>query len=199
MCVFLFLPQGMAPVRRDTCPLAAECGIETLRAALETPHDDDLLLKPLKKALAELVNPNIPLTRLQKTVAKRPFYKGTGDKLIQKRLFDKIKDRTGVEVDSGTRVPFIITLPRNGLKRTRGKDDKLYLDGEETTYCLDNYISADRDYYVTKQVEAPLLRYLSHTNLCTRIRGMVRTALDTIWVQNTRNTTITQFMRRLQK
>jgi len=99
-----FLIKGMAPVRRDCCPLAAECGIETLRAALEHPHDEKALLAPLRKALNELSNPMVLLTRLQKTVAKRAFYKGNADRLIQKVLFDKIKARTGVEVETGAQL-----------------------------------------------------------------------------------------------
>lgn len=194
-----FLIKGLAPVRRDTAQIAQTFGMDTLRAALDTPYDDELLLAPLKKALAELVDPNIQLTRLQKTVAKRPAYKGNADRLIQKRLFDKIKERTGVEVDSGTRVAFIVTLPRNGAKRVRGKYDKLFMDGEETSYCQDNNIPADRAYYCEKQIEAPLLRYLFHTNLHSRIRGMVRQALDTIWVQDTRNLTITHFLKPARK
>ena len=192
-----FLIKGMAPVRRDCCVLAAECGMETLRAALEQPYDTEALLGPLTKALNELAVPTVPLVRLQKTVAKRAAYKGNADRLIQKVLFDKIKSRTGVEVETGSRVAYIVTLPKDGQKRVRSKDDKLYRDGEETAHCQDMGIEPDREYYVQKQIEGPVLRYLKHRpDLQPKINRLVQGCLDTIWVQNTRNKLIQHYFRR---
>jgi DNA polymerase elongation subunit (family B) len=181
--------KGLAPVRRDCCPTAAECGVNTLLLALET-RDEVKLLAPFKKALKEIEDPNIPLSRLEKTVAKKPFYKNNGDNLIQKRLFDKIQQRTKAPVESGSRVGYIVTLPQNGRKRVRGKDDRLYLDGEQTAYCIDNQITPDREYYVVKQLLEPTLRFLSHTKLAPTIRKLAQSTLDKIWVQNTKNRTI---------
>jgi DNA polymerase elongation subunit (family B) len=183
-------------LRRDCPPVAAECGRATLMACLKTPRDAEALLAPLAKALAELEDPQIPLARLEKTVAKKAFYKNDGDRLIQKRLFDKIRERTGREVDTGSRVGFIVTLPRDGRTRVRGKEDKLYLDGEETAHCADSGIEPDREYYVTKQILEPLTRYLKHTGLEPRIRGMVQRTLDKIWVQNTRTHTLFDLLAR---
>jgi DNA polymerase delta subunit 1 len=191
--------KGLAPVRRDCCPVASECGKATLSAALKYDNEEDKLLAPLRKAVEEICNPNIPFSRLERTVAKKAFYKNNGEKLLQNHLFDKIKQRSGVEVDTGSRVSYLITLPKNGKKAVRGKDDKVYLDGESTIYCQDNNIPVDRAYYVEKQLWIPTLRYLSLTNLAPKINSICQDALDRIWVQNSKNQSMSSFFHRISR
>jgi DNA polymerase delta subunit 1 len=191
-----FLMKGLAPVRRDCCPIAAECGKSTLENVLNHSREPEVLLAPLKKALAEIENPNISLTRLEKTVAKKAIYKNGGDRLIQKHLFDKIKAQSGVEVETGSRIGYIITLPNRGKKAIRGKDDKIYKDGEATTTCMDEGILADRAYYVEKQIRVPLLRYLSQTSVGPQVNRLCQATLDKIWVQTSKNTLINSYFKR---
>jgi DNA polymerase elongation subunit (family B) len=187
--------RGISAIRRDSCELAQKCVKDTLQAVLHTPDDRVTLLKPLETALAKLVDPNVPITLLQRSVAKKAAYKGGGDKLIQKVLFDKIQRRTGVDIEPGTRVSYVVTLPNEGKKNLRGKDDKFWRDGQEVSFCVENGIRPDRAYIVEKQLQTPLVRYIGNLIPPEEIKKRTQKAIDMINAQNSKNTTLSRFVR----
>ena len=185
------MTKGTINVRRDACEIARECIAATLEAAVTRPGDRKALLDPLDKACAELSDPDVPLERLARTVAVKGAYKN--DRIIQKRLFDKLTARRGTPLDIGSRVPYVITLPDGG-RRIRRKEDKLLNDGEEIAYMRANNIRADRQWYLDKQILGPLLRYIAMLVPADEIKRRVARATDNIYVQNTRNSTLDTFL-----
>lgn len=124
---------------------------------LLTADKYDWLLKPFYDAMEEISRPDFDVRKLVRTVGKKASYKN--DQILQKKLIDKIEKRTGTKLEVGERIPFVICLPNNG-KRLRTDDDKICECGEDIEYALKTKMKVDRSYYVEKQFETPLMKYL---------------------------------------
>lgn len=190
-----FFCKGTPNVRRDSCQIARDCIRDTFKAVL-TKHDDtNHVLAPLRAALVMFRDPKMSLLHLKKSVAKKPMY--ATDNLIQVQLFKKLEARRGTPIDPGTRVPFVIALPRNGT-RPRFKNEKVTFDAEDVQYMIDHKIRADRSYYLEKQIWKPLGRFLCDTRLVPQetLDSLVKPVLEEIRRQDQGNATISTSFRK---
>jgi len=183
--------KGTSNIRRDSCKLARECVGKVLKAVIDTPDDKEKILEPMLKALERMVDPNLNINELVRTVAKRDSYKK--EELMQVKLIQKIEKRRGVPLDVGSRIPFIITLPQGG-KRVRTKKDGVMNDGEDVEYAIKNKIRADRSYYVERQIFNPIDRYISSLIKTEEIYKPVKKALDKIYAQDSKLKTMDMFL-----
>ena len=146
------------------------------------------ILAPLSETLdvitavdPETDRPTVPLSMLQRTVAKAAAY--STDKMMQVTVIKELEKRRGTPIDVGTRIPFVIVLPPH---RGRSKKDKLYKYAEEVTYVRDNDIPVDRGYYLGRQLLNPLCRYLGGVMPVARVRALVEPAMRRVVAQDER-------------
>ena len=174
--------RGLTVVRRDSSMFARNCietimysimnmlkredakkkfdekfGLSLVNEYLGENEKYEWLLNPFYKAMEEISNPDFDVRKLVRTIGKKASYKN--EQILQKKLIDKIEKRTGTKLEVGERVPFVICLPNNG-KRLRTDDDKISECGEDIEYALKTKMKVDRSYYVEKQFETPLMKYL---------------------------------------
>jgi DNA polymerase delta subunit 1 len=186
--------KGTANVRRDSCDLARKTIGDTLKAVLATPNDKSAILKPLNDALAKMVDPDLDINLLVRTVGKNIIKKT--EELQQIKLIQKIEKRRGAPLDIGTRVRMIITLPQGGT-RVRTKDDGFLHDAEEVQYAIDNGIKPDRAYYCERQLLRPLVRYIGSIIPPAEIKALVDAALAKIYVLQSNVHTVTDYFGRM--
>jgi DNA polymerase elongation subunit (family B) len=176
------LCKGTKNVRRDCSDWAKDCIGEVLKAVMKSRKNAPVIYQIIDKALNEIKNPNIPLHRLQKTVAKKATYKS--DDLAQAILFRKLEARRGTKIDEGTRVPYVFSLPNKGT-RSRQKGEKMAEDIEDVDYLIQHGIKVDRIYYVERQLQTTLCDYIGDVIVPkSEIEKRCQSAINEIWRQD---------------
>jgi len=176
------LCKGTKNVRRDCSEWAKTCIGDVLKAVMKTRKDPKVIYAIIDKALQQIMDRNIPLHLLQKTVAKKATYKS--EELAQAILFKKLEARRGTTIDEGTRVPYVFALPDQG-KRSRKKGEKMAEDIEDVDYLIQHGIKVDRIYYIERQLQSTLCDYIGDVIVPrSEIEKRCKAAMNEIWRQD---------------
>ncbi|KAF2070254.1 hypothetical protein CYY_008425 [Polysphondylium violaceum] len=140
--------KGLENVRRDTCPLVRNVVSVILRKLL-IEKDIKMAEEYTKSIISDLLQNRLDISLLVITKAlSKTEYKG---RVVHNELAQKMRARDpSTAPNLGDRVPYVVI---QGLKGA-----PIYEKAEDPLYVLEHNILLDTQYYLDKQLKAPLLR-----------------------------------------
>jgi len=140
--------KGLALVRRDFSPITREIlkeSLDTILHAKNTPT----AIKETREKIRKVLDNEYPMEKFVMSKTLKNDYKN----LCQPHLHvaDKIYERTGFPVPSGTRVPFVYIEDR------ANPDIKQSFKAEDPTFARDNGLIVDRLFYIEHQLLKPIV------------------------------------------
>ncbi|EGC38691.1 DNA polymerase delta catalytic subunit [Dictyostelium purpureum] len=140
--------KGLETVRRDTCLLVRNV-VSTILKKLLIEKDIKQAEEYTKSVISDLLQNRLDLSMLVITKAlSKSQYKG---RVIHNELAQKMRARNPATAPNlGDRVPYVVI---QGLKGA-----PIYEKAEDPLYVLEHNILLDTQYYLDKQLKAPLLR-----------------------------------------
>ncbi|AET40361.1 DNA-directed DNA polymerase delta POL3 Ecym_5625 [Eremothecium cymbalariae DBVPG len=139
--------KGLASVRRDSCPLVSLVMNKVLRMILidrNVPGALDFVRSTIDDVLQNRAD--ISKLIISKTLA--PSYTNSQPHAV---LAERMKKRDGVGPNVGDRVDYVIV----------GGNDKLYNRAEDPLYVLEQNIQIDSKYYLTTQLQNPIISIIA--------------------------------------
>jgi DNA polymerase delta subunit 1 len=140
--------KGLALVRRDFSPITREIlkeSLDTILHAKNTPT----AIKETREKIRKVLDNEYPMEKFVMSKTLKNDYKN----LCQPHLHvaDKIYERTGFPVPSGTRVPFVYIEDR------ANPDIKQSFKAEDPVFARDNGLIVDRLFYIEHQLFKPII------------------------------------------
>merc|ERR1719266_1348867 len=140
--------KGIETVRRDNAPLVAKLMNECLRKIL-IERDPEGAMEFAKQNISDLLCNRIDISQL--VITKELTKTDYAAKQAHVELANKMRERdAGSAPKLGDRVPFVI------IKAAKGTP--AYMKAEDPLYCLENNVPIDAEYYLSNQLQKPLLR-----------------------------------------
>merc|ERR1712223_1042568 len=140
--------KGLEVVRRDNAPLVAKLMNECLRKIL-IERDPEGAMEFAKQNISDLLCNRIDISQL--VITKELTKTDYAAKQAHVELANKMRERdAGSAPKLGDRVPFVI------IKAAKGTP--AYMKAEDPLYCLENNVPIDAEYYLSNQLQKPLLR-----------------------------------------
>ncbi|KAI0983412.1 hypothetical protein GJ496_004928 [Pomphorhynchus laevis] len=144
--------KGIETVRRDNCPLVANCISVCLRKLLVERLPNDAV-NHVKDVIADLLCNRTDISQL---IITKELTKADSDyaaKQAHVELASKMRKRDpGNAPNLGDRVPFVIVAGSKG--------EPTYKRAEDPVYVLNNCLPIDTQYYLENQLSKPILRIL---------------------------------------
>jgi len=147
--------KGIESVRRDNCLLVAML-IDRLLVLLLKENNLDGAVAFARTTIERLRRNEIDTRFL---VISRAYSKSAADyatKQPHAELVQRMAKRGPLSVIIGDRVPYVMV--NNG----GGRDEKACAKSEDPMFAIENQIPIDAQYYITNQLEKPLVRLLRH-------------------------------------
>ncbi|CCE62608.1 hypothetical protein TPHA_0C04580 [Tetrapisispora phaffii CBS 4417] len=139
--------KGLASVRRDSCPLVSIVMNKVLKMILIERNVDGALAY-IKSVIDELLHNKADISKLIISKTLAPNYTNPQPHQV---LTERMKRRDGVGPNVGDRVDYIII----------GGNDKLYNRAEDPLYALEHNIQVDSRYYLTNQLQNPIISIIA--------------------------------------
>lgn len=139
--------KGLASVRRDSCPLVSIVMNKVLKRIL-IQRDVDGALAFVKKTIDDILHNKADISKLIISKTLAPNYTNPQPHAV---LTERMKKRDGVGPNVGDRVDYVIM----------GGNDKLYNRAEDPLYVLEHNIQIDSRYYLTNQLQNPLISIIA--------------------------------------
>lgn len=139
--------KGLASVRRDSCPLVSIVMNKVLKMIL-IERNVKGALEYVKSIINDILQNKIDISKLIISKTLAPNYTNPQPHAV---LSERMKKRDGMGPNVGDRVDYVIT----------GGNDKLYNRAEDPLYVLENNLQVDFKYYLTNQLQNPVLSIIS--------------------------------------
>ncbi|AGO14239.1 AaceriAFL189Wp [[Ashbya] aceris (nom. inval.)] len=139
--------KGLASVRRDSCPLVSIVMNKILRMIL-IERNVPGALKFVENTIEDLLQNKADISKLIISKTLAPNYTNAQPHAI---LAERMKKRDGVGPNVGDRVDYVII----------GGNDKLYNRAENPLYVLEQNIQLDSKYYLTTQLQNPVVSIIA--------------------------------------
>lgn len=139
--------KGLASVRRDSCPLVSIVMNKVLKMIL-IDRNVDGSLKYVKSVIDDILQNRIDISKLIISKTLAPNYTNPQPHAV---LAERMKKRDGLGPNVGDRVDYVII----------GGNDKLYNRAEDPLFVLENNLQVDFKYYLTNQLQNPILSIIS--------------------------------------
>lgn len=143
--------KGIETVRRDNCPLVANCISVCLRKLLieRCPQD---AVEHVKEIISDLLCNRIDISQL--IITKELTKQDYAAKQAHVELANKMRKRdAGSAPNLGDRIPFVIVAGG-------GRNEPTYKRAEDPIFVLENNLPIDTAYYLENQLSKPILRIL---------------------------------------
>jgi hypothetical protein len=140
--------KGLALVRRDFSPITREIlkeSLDTILHAKNTPT----AIKETRGKIIKVLDNEYPMEKFVMSKTLKNDYKNTCQPHLH--VADKIFERTGFPVPSGSRVPFVYIEDR------ANPDIKQSFKAEDPTFARDNGLIVDRLFYIEHQLLKPIV------------------------------------------
>jgi len=140
--------KGLALVRRDFCPITREILRESLDTILHVKNTPTAVNETREK-IRKVLDNEYPMEKFCMSKTLKNDYKN----MCQPHLHvaDKIFNRTGFPVPSGSRVPFVYIEDRDNV------DIKQSFKAEDPVFARDNGLIIDRLFYIEHQLLKPII------------------------------------------
>jgi DNA polymerase delta subunit 1 len=140
--------KGLALVRRDFCPITREILRESLDTILHVKNTPTAVNETREK-IRKVLDNEYPMEKFCMSKTLKNDYKN----MCQPHLHvaDKILERTGFPVPSGTRVPFVYIEDRDNV------DIKQSFKAEDPVFARENGLIVDRLFYIEHQLLKPII------------------------------------------
>ncbi|KAI8382698.1 probable DNA polymerase delta catalytic subunit [Nakaseomyces glabratus] len=135
--------KGLASVRRDSCSLVSIIMNKVLKKIL-IDRDVDSALGFVKATIDDILQNRVDISKLIISKTLAPNYTNPQPHAV---LAERMKKRDGSGPNIGDRVDYVIT----------GGGDKLYNRAEDPLYVLEHNIQIDSRYYLTNQLQNPII------------------------------------------
>lgn len=171
--------KGIDAVRRDRPKLLRETSNAILDALLHERSVSKAVLT-LKSSLSLTASKNSPLADFVLSKSLKSSYAGLGNLphvTAWKRMIERGDDNIPVV---GTRMPYVITLDKNGGGGKHSKS-KLYERSEHPNFVQDGNLSIDRQYYI-ENLKIPLTKLLKFVISEDTIKDIFQEALEQAFV-----------------
>ena len=140
--------KGLALVRRDFSPITREILQESLETILHA-KDTPTAISETRERIRKVLDNEYPMEKFVMSKTLRTGYKNECQPHLH--VANKIFDRTGFPVPSGSRVPFVYIEDR------KNPDIKQSFKAECSTFAKDNNLTIDRLFYVEHQLLKPIV------------------------------------------
>ena len=140
--------KGLALVRRDFSPITREIlkeSLDTILHAKNTPT----AIKETREKIRKVLDNEYPMEKFVMSKTLKNDYKNTCQPHLH--VADKIYERTGFPVPSGSRVPFVYIEDR------ANPDIKQSFKAEDPAFARDNGLIVDRLFYIEHQLLKPIV------------------------------------------
>ncbi|SCU90495.1 LAMI_0E02322g1_1 [Lachancea mirantina] len=135
--------KGLASVRRDSCPLVSIVMNKVLKMIL-IERNVDGALSFIRDTIAKILHNEADISKLIISKTLAPNYTNPQPHAL---LAERMKKRDGVGPNVGDRVDYVVI----------GGNDKLYNRAEDPLYVLEKNIQIDSKYYLTNQLQNPII------------------------------------------
>ncbi|AMD21716.1 HFL140Wp [Eremothecium sinecaudum] len=139
--------KGLASVRRDSCPLVSIVMNKVLKMIL-IDRNVPGALEFVGNTIDEILQNKADISKLIISKTLAPSYTNSQPHAI---LAERMKKRDGVGPNVGDRVDYVVI----------GGNDKLYNRAENPLYVLENNIQIDSKYYLTTQLQNPIISIIA--------------------------------------
>lgn len=139
--------KGLASVRRDSCPLVSIVMNKVLKLIL-IDRNVDAALKFVRETIDQILHNKADISKLIISKTLAPNYTNPQPHAV---LTERMKKRDGVGPNVGDRVDYVII----------GGNDKLYNRAEDPLYVLEHNIQIDSRYYLTNQLQNPIISIIA--------------------------------------
>lgn len=139
--------KGLASVRRDSCPLVSIVMNKVLKKIL-IDRNVQGALDFIKETIDDILQNRADISKLIISKTLAPNYTNPQPHAV---LSERMKKRDGVGPNVGDRVDYVIT----------GGNDKLYNRAEDPLYVLEHNIQIDSKYYLTNQLQNPIISIIA--------------------------------------
>lgn len=166
-------------VNRSKCPFVRRLQEGLIYRVLQAPddmvkhHPDHHITSDIKGYLTykmeQLFSGKIPMEDMTISVLlKRPEeYKDKSGRLIQVETARRIKERTGVQIEPGTRMTYVVVKPAVSTQ-------KHYLNGEDPKYAEEEGLSLNIHWYLKSQIQNPLSKILFYQGCPVKVPEFLR-------------------------
>ncbi|AJU60531.1 Pol3p [Saccharomyces cerevisiae YJM248] len=135
--------KGLASVRRDSCSLVSIVMNKVLKKILIERNVDGALAF-VRETINDILHNRVDISKLIISKTLAPNYTNPQPHAV---LAERMKRREGVGPNVGDRVDYVII----------GGNDKLYNRAEDPLFVLENNIQVDSRYYLTNQLQNPII------------------------------------------
>ncbi|SCU89708.1 LAME_0E05072g1_1 [Lachancea meyersii CBS 8951] len=139
--------KGLASVRRDSCPLVSIVMNKVLKKILIDRNVEDAL-NFVKDTIGDILHNRADISKLIISKTLAPNYTNPQPHAV---LTERMIKRDGVGPNVGDRVDYVII----------GGNDKLYNRAEDPLYVLEHNIQIDSKYYLTNQLQNPIISIIA--------------------------------------
>lgn len=139
--------KGLASVRRDSCPLVSIVMNKVLKLILIERNVEGALAF-VRKTIDDILHNRADISKLIISKTLAPNYTNPQPHQV---LTERMKKRDGVGPNVGDRVDYVIM----------GGNDKLYNRAEDPLYVLEHNIQLDSRYYLTNQLQNPVISIIA--------------------------------------
>ena len=139
--------KGLASVRRDSCSLVSIVMNKVLKKIL-IERNVNGALEFVKKTIDDILHNRVDISKLIISKTLAPNYVNPQPHAV---LSERMKKRDGMGPNVGDRVDYVIT----------GGNDKLYNRAEDPLYVLEHNIQIDSKYYLTNQLQNPIISIIA--------------------------------------
>lgn len=139
--------KGLASVRRDSCPLVSIVMNKVLKQILIDRNVDGALTF-VRATIDDILHNKADISKLIISKTLAPNYTNPQPHAV---LTERMKKRDGTGPNVGDRVDYVIM----------GGNDKLYNRAEDPLYVLEHNIQIDSRYYLTNQLQNPIISIIA--------------------------------------
>ncbi|QLG72429.1 hypothetical protein HG535_0D01370 [Zygotorulaspora mrakii] len=139
--------KGLASVRRDSCPLVSIVMNKVLKLIL-IDRNVERALAFIAETINQILHNEADISKLIISKTLAPNYTNPQPHAI---LTERMKKRDGFGPNVGDRVDYVII----------GGNDKLYNRAEDPLYVLEHNIQIDSRYYLTNQLQNPIISIIT--------------------------------------
>ncbi|SCV04308.1 LANO_0G09406g1_1 [Lachancea nothofagi CBS 11611] len=139
--------KGLASVRRDSCPLVSIVMNKVLKRIL-IDRDVDGALNFIRDTIGDILHNRADISKLIISKTLAPNYTNPQPHAV---LAERMLKRDGVGPNVGDRVDYVVV----------GGNDKLYNRAEDPLYVLEQNIQIDSKYYLTNQLQNPIISIIA--------------------------------------
>lgn len=139
--------KGLASVRRDSCPLVSIVMNKVLRKIL-IDRNVEGALQFIRETIDDILQNRCDISKLIISKTLAPNYTNPQPHAV---LAERMKKRDGVGPNVGDRVDYVII----------GGNDKLFNRAEDPLYVLEQNIQLDSMYYLTNQLQNPIISIIA--------------------------------------